>query len=527
MQKDYNLKDFGITNVKNVYHNLTRTELAEKSAKNKEGFFTNSGAFNVLTGENTGRSPKDRFIVDQASIHDKVDWNDINMPTSKEVFNRIYIRATSYLYGKDVFIFDGFAGHDLRYALSLRVITDLASTALLSENVFVSGRGRDPSIWDNPDLTIIAVPSCKAVPEIDGVHSNVAIIFNLEKKIAIVMGSRYGGEVKKVVFSVMNFLLPEKNVFPMHCSANTGKDNKTALFFGLSGTGKTTLSTDPERILIGDDEHGWSDHGIFNIEGGCYAKVIGITPDNAPEIYNAIKFGVIMENVDVNENREPDFSSKKYTENTRAAIPLAYIPNAKLDAVGSPPSTIFFLSADAFGVLPPISRLTKEQAMYYFISGYTAKVAGTETGVVEPIPTFSACFGAPFMMRHPVEYAKMLGEKIEKYNTDVYLINTGWSGGPFGIGSRIKLRYTRQMIRAALNGRLKNVHFIKEPYLNLSIPEGIPGSDVPKDILFPDKVWNGKSTYEEVAKKLSKELGKNFEKFADRVPEEIYNVGPK
>ncbi len=526
MEDKFGLNKYGITNFKRVFRNLTRTELTEEAAKRNEGFFTNLGAFNILTGKNTGRSPKDRFIVDQKSIHNKIDWNDINMPTTEDVFNKVFVRATAYLQEKDIFIYDGFVGHDPHYSLSLRVITDLASTALLSENVFVSGRDKDPSIWENPDFTVIAVPFCKAVPEIDGTRSDVAILFNFDKKIAIVMGSRYGGEVKKVMFSIMNLILPEKNVFPMHCSANMGKDNTTALYFGLSGTGKTTLSTDPERILIGDDEHGWSNSGIFNIEGGCYAKVIGIAPDTDPEIYSGIKFGTLLENVDVREDRTIDFASKKYTENTRAAIPLEYVPNAKLDATGPSPSTIFFLSADAFGILPPISKLTKAQAMYYFISGYTAKVAGTETGVVQPIPTFSACFGAPFMMRHPVEYAEMLGEKISRHNVDVYLVNTGWAGGPYGTGSRIKLRYTRAMIRAALNGTLKKAEFVKEPYFGLQIPKEIPGTDIPVKLLNPVENWKNKSNYEITARKLAIEFHKNFEKFSDRVSKEIINAGP-
>lgn len=521
------ISQYSIVNAHNIYHNLTRTELVELAAKRGEGIFTTPGAINVLTGKNTGRSPKDRFIVDQKSIHKKIDWNNINKPTTEEVFEKVFIRATSYLQGKDIFIYDGFAGHDPKYALSLRVITNLATTALLSENMFVSGRGKDPSIWENPDFTIIAVPWCKAVPEVDGTRSDIAILFNFDRKIAIVMGTWYGGEVKKVMFSIMNFILPEKNVFPMHCSANMGDKGDTALFFGLSGTGKTTLSTDPTRILIGDDEHGWTNKGIFNIEGGCYAKVIGINPESDPEIYQGVKFGTLLENVDVKEDRTPDFNSKRYTENTRAAIPLEFIPNVKQDAVAGTPQTIFFLSADAFGVLPPIAKLTKEQAMYYFISGYTAKIAGTETGINEPIPVFSACFGAPFMMRHPAEYAKMLGERIEEHNVNVYLINTGWSGGSYGDGKRIKLRYTRSMIRAALDGRLDEVKFVKEPYFGLSIPTVIPRTDIPEDILLPEKAWTDKSSYRETAKKLIEEFNKNFEQFVDRVSPRIVSAGPK
>jgi phosphoenolpyruvate carboxykinase (ATP) len=521
-----NLEKLGIRNVRNVYHNLSRPELVEHAIKNNEGILTTFGAFNVITGKNTGRSPKDRFIVDQPSIHNKVDWNDINIPINEDAFNKLYVRATSYLQEKDVYLYDGLVGHDPRYALSLRVISNLATTALLSKNMFVTGEGKDSAIWENPDFTLIAVPWCKAVPELDHVRSDVAIIFNFDKKIALVVGSWYGGEVKKVMFSIMNFLLPEKGVFPMHCSANLGQDGKSALYFGLSGTGKTTLSTDPERILIGDDEHGWTDAGIFNIEGGCYAKVIGITPERDPEIYQGIKFGTLLENVVISKDRSPDFRNKKYTENTRAAIPLEFIPRAKLDAIGPIPSTIFFLSADAFGVLPPISKLTKEQAMYYFISGYTAKVAGTETGVIEPIPTFSACFGAPFMMRHPAEYAEMLGDRITKYNVDVFLVNTGWTGGPYGTGTRIKLHYTRQMISAALDGRLSKANFVKEPYFGFLVPTEISGTDIPNKILSPRDTWIDKTEYDKFAKKLALGFHKNFEKFKSRVPKEVLNSGP-
>ena len=521
-----NLEKYGVKNVKNLYHNLSRTELVEHAVRNNEGVLTTLGAINVLTGKNTGRSPKDRFIVDQPSIHGKVDWNEINKPIEEKVFNKLLIRATAYLQEKNIYVYDGFVGHDPRYALSLRVITNLATTALLSENMFVSGRGKDPKIWDSPGFTLIAVPWCKAVSELDGVRSDVAIIFNFDKKIALVIGSWYGGEVKKVMFSIMNFLLPEKNVFPMHCSANLGQDGKSALYFGLSGTGKTTLSTDPKRNLIGDDEHGWTDKGIFNIEGGCYAKVIGITPERDPEIYQGIKYGTLLENVVIKEDRSPDFDDKKYTENTRAAIPLEFIPRAKLDATGPIPSTIFFLSADAFGVLPPIAKLTKEEAMYYFISGYTAKVAGTETGVVEPIPTFSACFGAPFMMRHPAEYAEMLGERIVKHNVNVFLINTGWTGGPYGTGTRIKLHYTREMIAAALDERLNNVKFVKEPYFGFFVPEEIPQTDIPKKILYPQETWIDKSEYDKFAKRLAAGFQKNFERFKDRVSADVASAGP-
>ncbi|MEA3312785.1 MAG: phosphoenolpyruvate carboxykinase (ATP) [Caldisericota bacterium] len=527
MNDSYGLEKLGIINTNKVYRNLTRAELIEFAIQNKEGILTDNGSISINTGKHTGRSPKDRFIVDQPSIHNQIDWGKINIPTTEKVFEKLYVRATAYLQEKNVFIYDGYVGHDMQTRMSLRIISDYASSALFSTNMFVSADKKDLNLHNQADFTVIAVPRCKTVPEVDEVRSEVAIGVNFDKKIAIILGSAYGGEIKKVMFSIMNFLLPAKNIFPMHCSANEGKDGNSALFFGLSGTGKTTISMDPERILIGDDEHGWGSDKIFNMEGGSYAKIIDITPKKEPRIFSAIRFGTLLENAVIRSDRTPDYADSKYTENTRAAIPMEYIENAKMDGICSIPSVIYFLTADAFGVLPPISRLTKEQAMYHFMSGYTAKVAGTETGIIEPLPTFSACFGAPFMMRHPAVYAKMLGEKIEKYHTDVFLVNTGWAGGPYGIGSRIKLAYTRAMVSAALNGKLKNVEYTEEPIFGLQVPKEIPGSIVPSEILLPKNTWEDKELYYKTAVTLANKFKENFEKFEGYIEDKIKNAGPK
>jgi phosphoenolpyruvate carboxykinase (ATP) len=508
MNDTYGIEKLGIINTNKVYRNLTRAELTEFAIQNKEGILTDKGALSVNTGKHTGRSPKDRIIVDQPSIHAQIDWGKINIPTTEEVFEKLYVRATTYLQEKNVFIYDGYVGHDIETRMSLRIISDYASSALFSTNVFVNADKEDLNLHTQADFTVIAIPKCKTIPEIDGVRSEVAIVVNFDKKIAIIIGSAYGGEIKKVMFSVMNFLLPAKNIFPMHCSANEGKDGNSALFFGLSGTGKTTISMDPERILVGDDEHGWGSDKIFNMEGGSYAKIIDITPEKEPRIFDAIRFGALMENTVIRNDRTPDYANSRYTENTRAAIPMEYIENAKMDGICSIPSVIYFLTADAFGVLPPISKLTK-------------------TGIIEPLPTFSACFGAPFMMRHPSVYAKMLGEKIEKYHTDVFLVNTGWAGGSYGTGSRIKLAYTRAMVSAALNRKLKNVEYVEEPVFGLQVPKEIPGSIVPDEILLPENTWKDKESYKETALKLANKFKENFEKFEGYVEEKIKNAGPK
>ncbi|AEM79140.1 phosphoenolpyruvate carboxykinase (ATP) [Thermoanaerobacter wiegelii] len=518
----YGLEKLNIINVKNVYRNLPVPKLVEEAIKRGEGVLANNGAFNVYTGKYTGRSPNDKFIVDEPEVHEDIWWEN-NKAISMDKFERLYNRLTAYLQNRDIFIFDGFVGADLQYRIPIRVITEYAYQSLLARQLFI--RPNEEELRNHiPEYTLIAAPKFNSIPELDGVNSEAFIILSFTKKLIIIGGSQYGGEIKKSIFTLMNYLMPKRGVLSMHCSANIGKDGDTALFFGLSGTGKTTLSADPQRFLIGDDEHGWSDKGIFNFEGGCYAKCINLSKEKEPQIWNAIKFGTVLENVVYDENtREPDYSSDKITENTRAAYSIDFIPGAIPSGMGGHPKAIIFLTADAFGVLPPIAKLTKEQAMYYFLSGYTSKLAGTERGITEPQATFSTCFGAPFLPLKPMVYAKMLGEKIEKYNTKVYLVNTGWSGGPYGIGSRINLTYTRTMVAAALNGSLDNVEFVKDPIFNLSIPTSCPG--VPSEILNPKNTWADKEAYEKAAKNLATRFAENFKKYKD-VTEEIKKSGP-
>ncbi|MBT1279246.1 phosphoenolpyruvate carboxykinase (ATP) [Thermoanaerobacter sp. CM-CNRG TB177] len=518
----YGLEKLNIINVKNVYRNFPVPKLVEEAIKRGEGVLANNGAFNVYTGKYTGRSPNDKFIVDEPEVHEDIWWEN-NKAISMDKFERLYNRLTAYLQNRDIFIFDGFVGADLQYRIPIRVITEYAYQSLLARQLFI--RPNEEELRNHiPEYTLIAAPKFNSIPELDGVNSEAFIILSFTKKLIIIGGSQYGGEIKKSIFTLMNYLMPKRGVLSMHCSANIGKDGDTALFFGLSGTGKTTLSADPQRFLIGDDEHGWSDKGIFNFEGGCYAKCINLSKEKEPQIWNAIKFGTVLENVVYDENtRELDYSSDKITENTRAAYSIDFIPGAIPSGMGGHPKAIIFLTADAFGVLPPIAKLAKEQAMYYFLSGYTSKLAGTERGITEPQATFSTCFGAPFLPLKPMVYAKMLGEKIEKYNTKVYLVNTGWSGGPYGIGSRINLTYTRTMVAAALNGSLDNVEFVKDPIFNLSIPTSCPG--VPSEILNPKNTWADKEAYEKAAKNLATRFAENFKKYKD-VTEEIKKSGP-
>ncbi|HHW58170.1 MAG TPA: phosphoenolpyruvate carboxykinase (ATP) [Clostridia bacterium] len=518
----YGLEKLNIINVKNVYRNLPVSKLVEEAIKRGEGVLANNGAFNVYTGKYTGRSPNDKFIVDELEVHEDIWWEN-NKAISIDKFERLYNRLTAYLQNRDIFIFDGFVGADLQYRIPIRVITEYAYQSLLARQLFI--RPNEEELRNHiPEYTLIAAPKFNSIPELDGVNSEAFIILSFTKKLIIIGGSQYGGEIKKSIFTLLNYLMPKRGVLSMHCSANMGKDGDTALFFGLSGTGKTTLSADPQRFLIGDDEHGWSDKGIFNFEGGCYAKCINLSKEKEPQIWNSIKFGTVLENVVYDENtRELDYSSDKITENTRAAYPIDFIPGAIPSGMGGHPKVIIFLTADAFGVLPPIAKLTKEQAMYYFLSGYTSKLAGTERGITEPQATFSTCFGAPFLPLKPMVYAKMLGQKIEKHNTKVYLVNTGWSGGPYGIGSRINLTYTRAMVTAALNGSLDSVEFVKDPIFNLNIPTSCPG--VPSEILNPKNTWTDKEAYEKAAKNLATRFAENFKKYKD-VTEEIKKSGP-
>ncbi|MEG0048684.1 MAG: phosphoenolpyruvate carboxykinase (ATP) [Clostridia bacterium] len=518
------LSYLGIIESKAVYRNLPASRLTELALANGEGKLSNTGALVVNTGKYTGRSPDDRFVVDEPSIHDEIAWGKINVPISIEKFNNIYNRMCAYLQNRELYVFDGFAGAEKKYQIGVRVVNELASQNMFIHQLLVRPT-EDELASFAADFTIVAAPGFKCIPELDGVHSEAAIIVSFERKMVIVAGSQYAGEIKKSVFSVMNYLLPKRGVFSMHCSANVGEDGDSAIFFGLSGTGKTTLSADPNRYLIGDDEHGWSDEGIFNIEGGCYAKCINLSKEHEPEIYGAIKFGALVENVVMDENtREFNFEDDSLTENTRVGYPVEYISNAKIPGVAGIPSTVIFLTADAFGVLPPVSKLSREAAMYHYVSGYTAKLAGTERGITEPQATFSTCFGAPFLPLPASRYAELLGEKIAKTGANVYLVNTGWSGGSYGKGGkRMSLPYTRAMVTACLNGELEKSEFELDPIFNVMVPTTCP--NVPSEVLTPKKVWSDAAAYEETAKKLAGLFQNNFKKY-DNMDAKIAQAGP-
>lgn len=525
--KTYGIEKHRIFNPVNVYRNLSPAVLTEMALATEDCKLTDTGALLVDTGKYTGRSPKDRYIVDEAPISKEISWGAENKKISPAQFESIYGKVTGYLNNRNIFIFDGFAGADPTYRVPVRVINEYASQNLFMHNMLIRPT-EEELVSFKPAYTVICAPGLKLDPKTEGINSEAAIILDFKQRLLIVAGSKYCGEMKKGVFSIMNYLLPHKGVLGMHCSANMATDGSgdTALFFGLSGTGKTTLSTDPNRGLIGDDEHGWSDDGIFNIEGGCYAKCIDLSKEKEPEIYNAIKHGSVVENVVVDEaTRAPDYADKSLTENTRVSYPVDYIPGAVIPGVGGHPKTVVFLSADAFGVLPPVAKLTKEQAMYYFVSGYTSKVAGTERGITDPVTTFSTCFGSPFLPLDPSIYAQLLGEKIDKHGSAVYLINTGWTGGAYGVGKRMSLPATRAIVTAALNGSLKDAEYETEPYFGLAIPKSCPGVD--SAILNPKNAWADKAEYERLAKKLAANFEENFNKKYTNMPEEIKNAGPK
>lgn len=506
-----------------VHRNLSIPSLIEVAIQRKEGNLSSTGALYVNTGKFTGRSPDDRYIVDDSFTHDIVDWGKVNKPLSEENFDKIYSRMLKHMEEKELFIFDGYSGADPSLRIPIRVINDKAWHNLFASQIFIKANDNELK-KHNPEYTIIAINDFKAIPELDGTRTETFIILNFTKRLILIGSTSYAGEIKKSMFSVMNFILPQKGIFPMHCSANVGKEGDTALFFGLSGTGKTTLSADPDRKLIGDDEHGWSEKGVFNFEGGCYAKCINLIKENEPQIWNAIRFGSVMENVVVNQyTREADYNDGSLTENTRVVYPLEFIPGAVIPSVAMHPRVIIFLTADAFGVMPPIANLSKEAAMYHFMSGYTSKLAGTERGITEPKETFSQCFGAPFMPLHAKEYARMLGKKIEEHNTKVYLINTGWSGGPYGVGKRMNLKFTRAMVSAALDGQLQKTSYKHHNIFNLMIPTSCP--NVPDEILDPVNTWSDSRKYEISAKKLAILFVKNFKKFGE-IPKEIINAGP-
>ena len=508
-----------------INKNLSVDELVAAAVARGEVQESKTRSLVTTTGKYTGRSPHDKFIVDTDDVHDEVDWGKVNVAISGENFEKLEKLMRNYLDERDeIFVFEGKLGADPSCDLKVQINCEYAYQALFCRHMFVNILEKDIEGFE-AEFTVLAAPGCKLDnPAEYGVNSEAFIVVNMQKKLVLVGGSKYAGEIKKSMFSVANHLLPAKGVLPMHCSANMDKDGNTAVFFGLSGTGKTTSSADPERSLIGDDEHGWSDEGIFNFEGGSYAKCLHLTRAKEPLIYDAIRYATILENVAMNEEGEFDFEDDSLTQNGRAAYPLSYIPGHVKSGCGGHPSAIVFLTADAFGVLPPISRLTKEQAMYHFIAGYTSKLAGTERDIVEPQAVFSSFFGKPFMPLKPMVYANLLGEKLKKFGTPVYLINTGWSGGPFGIGERMHLPYSRAMVTAALNGDLDNVEYVTHPILNLNYPVNCPG--VPDEVLDPRNTWDDKEAYDQKAQELADLFAKNCDKFED-VPEEIKKTGPR
>ncbi len=521
----YGLEEQGFRNLNVAYWNLGTAQLLEHAIQRREGTLASGGSFVCRTGQFTGRSPKDKFVVRDEVTDANIHWGAVNQPLSEANFDRLHAKMMAFWQGHDVYVQDCFVGADAEYGMPIRVVSQLAWHSLFARQLFIRP---DPAKTADhvPQFSIFFAPDFQANPAEDGTNSETCIVINFKKRIVLICGTSYAGEMKKSAFTIMNYLLPERGVFPMHCSANTSANGDVALFFGLSGTGKTTLSADAERRLIGDDEHGWSDNGVFNFEGGCYAKCIRLSKENEPQIWNAIRFGTVLENVAMDsETRLLDFNSDEVTENTRAAYPLKFIDNAVIPSVGGHPNHVIFLTADAFGVLPPISKLTTEQAMYHFLSGYTAKVAGTERGLgKEPQATFSACFGGPFLPRPAATYASLLGEKLRRHGAQVWLVNTGWAGGPYGVGERMKLRYTRAMLNAALTGQLNDVPVVQHPVFGVAVPTSCPG--VPATFLDARGMWADKSAYDRAALDLADRFNKNFAKFTG-VAKEIAAAAPR
>ena len=519
------LETVGIQHAGRVFWNLSPASLIEETLHRQEGTLADTGALCVDTGAFTGRAPKDKFVVRDATTEDTVWWGKVNQPIAPEKFDQLLGKVKAYLQGQDLFCRDVYCGADPAHRINVRSINTSPWPNLFVDNMFIRPERSELEAFQ-PDWTIIAAPEFQADPEVDGIRQNNFSLVNFTQKIILIGGTGYTGEMKKGIFTVMNYLLPMQGVLPMHCSANVGSEGDTAIFFGLSGTGKTTLSADPDRGLIGDDEHGWTEKGIFNFEGGCYAKCIDLTEEKEPEIWQAIKHGALLENVRFHSGtRHVNFEDVSVTQNTRVSYPLHHIGNAVQPSVGGIPQNIFFLTCDAFGVLPPISRLTPGQAMYQFISGYTAKVAGTEEGITDPETTFSPCFGEPFLRLHRTRYAEMLGEKIKAYDTRVWLINTGWTGGAYGTGSRIKLRYTRAMITAALQGKLDEGDYEADPIFGLNFPQAVPG--VPQEVLNPRSTWADRAQYDAKARKLAQAFNDNFAKYSKFANEEIMAAAPK
>ncbi len=524
---DFNLNKYGI-DVKEILRNSSVPVLYEIGLRNEKGTaISDNGALLVYSGEKTGRSPKDKRIVRHPDSENNIDWGDINIELDEHTFNINHERAMDYLNTRErLFVVDAFAGWDEKYRIKVRIVCTRAYHALFMQNMLIMPTEAELENFGEPDYVIFNAGGFPANRYTSKMTSKTSIDVNLEKKEIVILGTEYAGEMKKGIFSIMNYLMPLEDVLPMHCSANVGEEGDVSVLFGLSGTGKTTLSADPKRKLIGDDEHCWTDNGVFNIEGGCYAKAIDLSAENEPDIYNAIRYGTVLENVVYDQKtREVDFSDTSITQNTRVSYPIHYIDNVQIPCVAGNANNVIFLTCDAFGVLPPISRLSPEQASYHFISGYTAKVAGTEMGVTEPQATFSACFGAAFMMWHPNKYAELLADKIKKHNAKAWLVNTGWTGGAYGVGSRIKLKYTRAIIDAIHNNDFDNVETIVDPEFGFEIPLSCPG--VPSELLVPKNTWEDKERYDEVKEKLVKLFQNNFKEFEASVNTEIVAAGPK
>jgi len=528
LKSDYGLESHGLTNLRQVYWNLPTEALYEEITFRREARITHLGPIVANTGKHTARSANDKFIVREGSTEEKIWWGEYNRPFSTEKFNDLFMRLQGFLQGRDVFVQDCFAGADPEYRLPIRIITEDAWHSHFARNMFLVPQTSEEYRRHIPDFTVICAPSFKSLPQIDSTASNTFIVLNFEQRICVIGNTAYAGEIKKSIFTILNYLLPLQSVMPMHCSANIGKEGDVAIFFGLSGTGKTTLSADPQRRLIGDDEHGWSDEGVFNFEGGCYAKVIQLSPSAEPQIYACTrKFGTILENVIYDPvTRKIDLDDASITENTRASYPLDYIDNAVPEKMGGHPRNIILLTCDASGVMPPIARLTPDQALYQFISGYTSKIAGTEVGLgKEPEMTFSTCFGAPFMVHHPYFYADLLKRKIQKYGVHCWLVNTGWNGGPYGVGKRISIKYTRALLNAALSGKLLNVKYATDPVFGFSVPQSC--DDVPATILNPAESWPDKNAYMQKYKELAARFIENFKKYEEKCPLEVIRAGPK
>lgn len=527
-KSDYSLENQGLYGLNKVYWNLPTEALYEEAVFRSEGKITRLGPFAVNTGKHTARAANDKFVVREPTSEGHVWWGQYNRPYDSEKFDELFSRVQGYLQGRDVFVQDCYVGADPNYRMPVRIITEKAWHSMFARNMFVLAKTNEELRRHVPDFTVIAVPGFKAFPQIDGTPTNTVIAINFAQRLCIIGNTGYAGEIKKAVFTIMNYLLPLDGVMTMHCSANVGKDGDSALFFGLSGTGKTTLSADPERHLIGDDEHGWSDEGIFNFEGGCYAKVIALSESAEPEIFaTTSRFGTILENVAFDPvTRLIDLDDDRYTENTRASYPLEFIANAQQSKMAGHPKNIILLTCDASGVMPPIARLTPEQALYHFISGYTSKVGGTEIGLgEEPEITFSTCFGGPFMVHHPAFYADLLKRKILRYGVNCWLLNTGWVGGPYGVGKRISIRYTRGMLNAALRGDLLDVEYFTDPIFGFQVPRTCPG--VPDNVMDPASSWPSREAYMKKYRGLASRFIDNFKKFSDAAPPEVTAAGPK